>query len=137
MKRVMKDELLIYRLERSRETLEEAIILGRENHWNACVNRLYYSCFYAVSALLYTDGKSSSKHGGVKALFNQYWVKTGKIDIDKGRFYSQLFESRQEGDYIDFVRYEKEMVEFWISQALEFIRQYLRPPGSWEVVKGR
>jgi uncharacterized protein (UPF0332 family) len=121
MKKEKFDELIRYRLERSREALDEAIILKRENHWNACVNRLYYSCFYAVSALLHTGGMSSSKHSGVKALFNQHWVKTGKITKDKGRFYNQLFESRQEADYIDFVKYEQEMVEPWISQAGKFI----------------
>lgn len=121
MKKEKHDELIRYRLERSREALDEAIILKRENHWNACVNRLYYSCFYAVSALMHTEGMSSSKHSGVKALFNQHWVKTGKITKDKGRFYNQLFESRQEADYIDFVKYEQEMVEPWISQAGKFI----------------
>ena len=121
MNKEKHDELIRYRIERSREALEEAIILKRENHWNACVNRLYYSCFYAISALLHTKGLSSSKHSGVKALFNQHWVKTGKIGKDKGRFYNQLFESRQECDYIDFVKYEREMVEPWISQTSEFI----------------
>jgi uncharacterized protein (UPF0332 family) len=121
MKKEKHDELIRYRLERSREALDEARILKRENHWNACVNRLYYSCFYAVSALLHTGGMSSSKHSGVKALFNQHWVKTGKITKDKGRFYNQLFESRQEADYIDFVKYEQEMVEPWIPKADKFI----------------
>lgn len=29
------------------------------------VNRLYYACFYAVSALLLTEGFSSSRHSGI------------------------------------------------------------------------
>jgi len=116
------DDLIRYRLERAREAFEEAIILKRENHWNACVNRLYYACFYALSALLSSKGLSSSKHSGVKALFNQHWIKPGKITKDKGRFYNNLFESRQEGDYIDFVRYDQETVEPWIAQTEEFIQ---------------
>ncbi len=55
-------ELIHYRLERSRETLEEALLMQRERHWNACVNRLYYACFYAVTALLAMQGVSSGKH---------------------------------------------------------------------------
>ena len=55
----MKEEtrtLIDYRLERARESLQEANILLERGHGNAFVNRLYYACFYAVSALLLTKG---------------------------------------------------------------------------------
>jgi uncharacterized protein (UPF0332 family) len=56
------DDLILYRLSRARETLEEARILADANHWNACVNRLYYACFYAVLALLIQNELITSKH---------------------------------------------------------------------------
>jgi uncharacterized protein (UPF0332 family) len=46
------DDLIIYRMSRAKETLQDAELLADGKRWNACVNRLYYSCFYAVSALL-------------------------------------------------------------------------------------
>ncbi len=52
-------DLILYRLERARETIEEARILANAARWNACVNRLYYACFYAVSTLLVKDGLAS------------------------------------------------------------------------------
>ena len=64
-------DLVLYRMTRADETLEDARILAKAGRWNACVNRLYYACFYAVSALLVRDGLSSSKHAGVRSLFNQ------------------------------------------------------------------
>jgi hypothetical protein len=39
-------DLILYRLDRAQESLEEALLMQREEHWNACANRLYYSCFY-------------------------------------------------------------------------------------------
>lgn len=42
------DDVVHYRLQRARETLEDARILARAGRWNPCVNRLYYACFYAV-----------------------------------------------------------------------------------------
>lgn len=48
-------DLVLYRMSRARETLEDARILANAGRWNACVNRLYYSCFYAVFALLCTS----------------------------------------------------------------------------------
>jgi hypothetical protein len=47
-----KQALVTYRLERARQSLEEAMLLLEAGHANAYVNRLYYACFYAVSALL-------------------------------------------------------------------------------------
>lgn len=48
--------LITYRLERAHESLEEAKILFERDFANTFVNRLYYACFYAVSALLLTKG---------------------------------------------------------------------------------
>ena len=51
-------DLVLYRMARAQETLEDARILANAGRWNACVNRLYYACFYAVSALLVDWGSS-------------------------------------------------------------------------------
>jgi len=98
-----QDNLIQYRLDRAQETYDEAVLMKREKHWNTCANRLYYSCFYAVLALLEKHGFSSSKHSGVKSFFNQHFVKTSKISKEQGKLYNNLFDARQEGDYIDFV----------------------------------
>ena len=46
--------LILYRLERAYESLEEAAFLLDKGYANTFVNRLYYACFYAISALLLT-----------------------------------------------------------------------------------
>ncbi len=115
-------DLVSYRMARAEESLEDARILSRAERWNACVNRVYYACFYAVSALLVRDGLSSSKHAGIRGLFNRNYVKTGKIPKHLSRIYNDLFERRQEGDYIDFVSFEESQVVPWISKAEELIR---------------
>jgi len=66
----LSEDLILYRIVRAKETLEDARILAGSKRWNACVNRLYYACFYAVSALLIQNDLSSSKHTGVRSLFN-------------------------------------------------------------------
>ena len=115
-------ELVSYRLSRANEALEDARVLAREKRWNACVNRLYYACFYAVSALLVCDGLSSSKHSGIRSLFNKQYVKTGQIPKDIARIYNDLFERRQEGDYMDFVNFQESQVLPWISKAERLIK---------------
>ena len=114
-------DLVMYRMTRANETLEDARILADAGRWNACVNRLYYACFYAASALLVHHGLSSSKHTGVRSLFNRQYVKTGEIPKHLARIYNDLFERRQEGDYIDFVRFQESQVLPWISKAEQLI----------------
>jgi uncharacterized protein (UPF0332 family) len=52
MNELTKREYIKYRLEKSDESLNDAKLLAQNQRWNACVNRLYYACFYAVMALL-------------------------------------------------------------------------------------
>lgn len=117
----MKTELILYRLERSQESFDEALLMAEQSHWNTCANRLYYSCFYAVSALLEMNELRSSKHSGVKALFNKHFIKTGVIEKSFGGLFNELFDARQEGDYVDFVRFTEDQVKPWISRVQSFI----------------
>ena len=113
--------LIAYRLQRATETLEEARLMQNIGHWNTCANRLYYAAFYAVSALLVQDDHTASKHSGVKALFNQYYVKPGTVVKEIGRLYNRLFDLRQEGDYIDFVSLDAETVEPLVGATAVFV----------------
>lgn len=115
------EDLIRYRLDRARETLEDARVLVRSARWNAAVNRLYYACFYAVSAALLAEGLSASKHTGVRGLLNRCFVRTGRVPKDLAKFYNDLFEKRQEGDYLDFVEFGEEQVVPWLSLAEIFV----------------
>ena len=113
-------DLVSYRISRANEAIEDARILADRGRWNACVNRLYYACFYIISALLVGRGLSSSKHTGVRSLFNREYVKTGEVPKELARIYNDLFERRQEGDYIDFVSFQESQVIPWISETEKF-----------------
>ena len=79
----MKKETVIlvnYRFKRAHESLEEAKILLEQGHANTFVNRLYYACFYAVSALLLTKGLFSARHSGIRSFFHQNFVKTNLMN---------------------------------------------------------
>ena len=103
-------ELIQYRIERARDSLEDARILSNAERWNACINRLYYACFYAVTALLAQKDLHSSKHSGVRSLFNLHFVKPQKVPKQHATTYNDLFERRQESDYVDFVRFESAQI---------------------------
>ena len=96
-----KKDVIVYRFQRAMETIEEAKILAKINHWDTVVNRLYYACFYAVIGLLLENDFLTKSHKGALTLFKNNFIKTGKLDREWGRFYAQLFNKRQEGDYDD------------------------------------
>jgi hypothetical protein len=120
----MTDEtrtLIAYRLQRAREALDEAALLLERNHNNTFVNRVYYACFYSVTALLLTQNLFSAKHSGVRSLFHQHFVKTGLVGIELGQLFDKFFDNRQKGDYADMVRFEKEKVQGWLDEAKMFV----------------
>jgi uncharacterized protein (UPF0332 family) len=119
----MKEELIRYRQKKARETLEDAALLFHSGRLFSTLNRIYYALFYEVVALLLTADLSSAKHTGVRALFNEHFVKTGKVPVELGRFYSRMYDFRQKGDYGDFVEFESEKVKEWFDQASMFINE--------------
>lgn len=119
-------DLIRYRLARAQEAMDEARLLLGSGHCNACVNRLYYACFYTVSAVLLPEGYASAKHSGVRALFERHFVKTGRVTVALGRTYRRLFTRRQRGDYDDFVRFKEEEVRTWLKDAEEFVSALAR-----------
>jgi len=121
MTKKWKKELVIYRIQKGRETLEDARVLAAANRWNTCVNRLYYACYYAVSGLLAAKGLSSSKHTGIRSLFNRYYVKPGIVSKDMATIYNDLFERRQESDYADFIDFEENQVKPLMPKAEAFV----------------
>ena len=116
-----RDDVVRYRLQRAREALEDARVLADASRWSACVNRLYYACFYAVSALLLQDGLSSSKHTGVRSLFNHHFLKTDKVPRVLSQVFNDLFARRQESDYLDFVQLEADQVQPWFAGAEQLV----------------
>ena len=119
-------ELVRYRLTRAHESLAEARLLLANDHVRTAVNRMYYACFYAVSALLLAEGHSSPKHSGIRALFDQHWIVPGRLPKSMGRFYRQLFDSRQKGDYADLVTFDRTEVGAWLHEAEKFVEQVTR-----------
>lgn len=119
----MNEDLILYRRQKSRETLEDAHILFQKSRLFSALNRIYYALFYEVMALLLTKDLSSAKHTGIRALFNEHFVKTGKVKIELGRFFSRMYDFRQKGDYADFVQFEEAKIKEWLASAESFISE--------------
>jgi hypothetical protein len=94
-------EVIHYWLEKAKESLDAAQDEMESDRLSFAVNRIYYACFYAVSAILIKKRLRFKKHSGVRAAFHQHLVKPGIASHECGQLYDELFEARQEGDYME------------------------------------
>ena len=121
MKIENQDGYINYRFQRSKETYEEALILAKEERWNAVINRLYYACFYAVIALLIKNDIETRSHDGARTQFGLNFIKTEKLDRNFGKLFSKLFDYRQKGDYGDMFDFDKELTKPLLEEVKLFI----------------
>ena len=86
-------------MEKAEKTFSQSDILKQAQLWDTLANRLYYSLFHAVSAILVKDHHEVGTHRGAVNRFHQYYVKPGLFSKEEGSFYSQMQSMREAGDY--------------------------------------
>ena len=127
---VGKKALTDYRMQRSRETLQDAHLLYDKNgSAGSVINRAYYAMFYAVLALLTLVGEGAAKHSGVIALFDRHLVKSGRFPKEMSKAIHRAFDLRQIGDYRELVSLDKERAEETLhtaDQFVETVERYLK-----------
>jgi uncharacterized protein (UPF0332 family) len=121
MKLENKDDYIKYRFTRSEESFDDALILIANKKWNTAINRLYYSCFYAVIALLLKNDIETRTHNGVRTKLSHEFIKTGKLNKEYGRLFNKLFDYRQKGDYGDLFDFDEEIVLPLVDQVRDFV----------------
>ena len=70
-------DLSYHRLQKAKDFLLQADLLFEHKKYDGSVNRSYYAIFNAIRSLLALAKLDSSKHTGVLAYFDKYFVKTG------------------------------------------------------------
>jgi len=118
-------KIVDYWIEKATDSLNAAQDELRAGRLSFSVNRIYYACFYIVSAVLLQNRLRFKKHSGVRSAFHKHIVKPGLINRKYGEFYDELFEARQRGDYIELVQFEKEQVENWLKKAKKFVNDVI------------
>ena len=114
-------DYISYRIQKAEETYADSTLLVCHERNNSAVNRLYYACFYIVSALLTTRGLQTGTHNGAKILFFKEFIKTGIIQPRFGTLYSNLFDWRQEADYADFIDFDNATVKELLVETRHFV----------------
>ncbi len=123
-----REVLVMLELEKAEKTLIQLDVQLQAQLWEMAANRLYYSLFHAVSALLINDHHEVGTHRGAVNKFSLYYVKEGVFTKEEGRLYSRLQRLREDGDYNCSIDVEQDEVEEKIDptrQLIEKIKRYI------------
>ena len=121
-----RNDIVKYRLQRANETFVEAKGNFEMGFWHTVANRLYYACYYAVTALLIKNGYSSKSHNGVLSLLGKHFVLEGIVSKEQNDLYRKFLELRQDGDYDDWIIIKEQDVAPLIEPAQKFIEEMER-----------
>ncbi|WP_195372069.1 MULTISPECIES: HEPN domain-containing protein [Parabacteroides] len=119
----LRKEIILYRMESAEALLKEIDSHINNGFYNTAVNRMYYACFYSVSALLLhhlVDGVKT--HEGIRQMFGKHFITTGLLPKDFGKFYTILFARRSAADYEDFLNYDEQSARELQPQTKVFIK---------------
>lgn len=114
--------LIEYRLTQAKDSLKEADVLHKSGmSFRSVMNRLYYSMFYTVLALLQNKELGTSKHSGAISLFDREYVKSGIFSREMSKALHRAFELRQIGDYMEETEVTSNDIEEIRPMAAEFV----------------
>ena len=115
-------DIVVYRMKSAEDLLVEIKDHIRHGYYNTAMNRMFYACFYAVSALLlHSEIDGVKTHEGVRQMFGKHFILTGIIPKEWGHFYTIIFNNRSAADYEDFKNYELNDVEEMYPKVCSFI----------------
>ena len=109
--------------------LTEASDLYYAEKYRGAANRLYYSIFHAMRAVLALDGVDMKHHSGIMSEFRRRYIKTGILEVKLSDIISVLYEMRSESDYDDFYVLSKaDIAEQFLNASyfVDAIESYLK-----------
>lgn len=114
-------ELVMHRIEQSKNELNDAKLLYNNRSYLSANNRAYYSIFHAIRAVLALEPIDFKKHKDVLAYFNKNYVSTEVFPKTIGKRIIQANRIREDSDYDDEYLASAEATEAQIKTAEELI----------------
>lgn len=118
-----KKILIKHRIKQAEEALFEISVLIENKFLSLAVNRIYYSIFYAISAVSIKDDFSTSKHKKLLGWFNKNYISTGSLSKEFGKMIYAAYENREKSDYDFLFEMTKEEIIKYFELAKEFVSE--------------
>ncbi|MDQ6610046.1 MAG: HEPN domain-containing protein [Bacteroidota bacterium] len=88
----------------------------------ATANRAYYTCYYCMTALLYTKNTFAKTHQGPRSRFAELFIKTNEFPSGVSGSVNDLFDNRQDADYDLDADITADEASKLIEKATEFLQ---------------
>lgn len=112
--------LLQAHLEKACQKQDAAAALLKAGFFEDAVSRAYYAAFHTAQAALLTEGQQADTHKGLGTLFGLFFVKTGRIDKQFGRYLANLKDDRETSDYEVLGWIDEQVASRAVREAREF-----------------
>jgi uncharacterized protein (UPF0332 family) len=116
-----RNSLVSHRLQRAGETLDDAILLFKNDKLLSAVNRVYYAMHHALYALGLKNSFITGRHGQLIGWFNRVYVKSGIVEAGYSRIITRAFEKRMDSDYDNYTVFSSEEVDSMLKDCRNFI----------------
>ena len=113
---------------RAKKSLKSAEVLLRHGFYEDAISRAYYAILHSAKASLIMNEINVESHRGVRRLFSQHLIKTGKIEDKYAKILSAEQDERLKADYDVVYSADEESARECVSDAREFlaaIKNYL------------
>jgi uncharacterized protein (UPF0332 family) len=108
-------------LDKARENIAAAELLGQNGMNRIAVSRAYYAMFYVATALLLGKGLRFKSHSAVISAFGQHFAATGLVPKEYHRYLLHAFDERNVADYES----EQELTADDIAEEVEHASRFL------------
>jgi uncharacterized protein (UPF0332 family) len=117
----LKADVPAYWLGMAEEALRAGELSLKNGMLVSAVNRMYYAAFYCACCILARMNTGYGKHSAVRAALHRDVIKPGKLPIEFGQMYDELFQLRNRGDYALFCEFSTEQIESLMVLLKKFV----------------
>lgn len=111
------------RFAHAQECLDAAKNLVAAGQYRSAANRLYYSVFHAMRAVLAFDGIDMKHHSGIISEFRKRYIKTSVLDKTLSNTISVAYDMRTGSDYDDHYIISKSEVHDLTADVDSFLKE--------------
>ena len=117
-----ESEIVKAYLKRARDDLQASREMIVSHFHLAAISRMYYSVFYALTALLLKKGIAVHTHKQLGIEFRRRLIKTEDIPMQYSAVLEELFQARQTADYDAIPEISEDRVRELLQKADDFLK---------------
>ena len=101
--------------------LRSAAVLYELEDFDSCASRAYFAMFYAAQALLLHENGSLPAQQGIRTVFKNTFVDTGRVPTHAGNVLNQAYELQEMADYGHHFAVDQDQAERVLQEAEAFV----------------